>query len=102
VGEFGVEPEELRRAVAEADAAADVLDEVCDTIRHLGALMLDERLLHEAVGLQPLGEFGERWRKEFELIKEMVVAMNDTLAKTADAYVQIDRQYATQLHGRPS
>jgi hypothetical protein len=94
---FRVEPDQLRRAVDRAQEAANILDDVGQGTADLARRMQDEAALDRAVGAHHIGEFSERWTKEFQLIREMVVSMNKLMQLAAQTYDDMDAALADQL-----
>jgi hypothetical protein len=97
VAKFRVQPDELRRAVDRADEAGAVLDEVGQGTADLARRMRGEPALDRAVGGHHIGEFAERWTKEFRLIRDMVVSMNELMQLAAKTYDDMDVALADQL-----
>jgi hypothetical protein len=97
MAKFRVQPDELRRAVHGADEAADILEDVGGGTADLARRMQGEPALDRAVGGHHIGEFAERWTKEFQLLKDMVLSMNDLMGLAARTYDDMDVALADQL-----
>jgi flavin-binding protein dodecin len=94
MGRFRVQVDQLTDAVGEAEAAKEALDEARDETTRLTERMYDEPALVWAATAPHIHEFAERWRKEFELIGQMVTSMNDALKDAAEAYRAADSDLA--------
>jgi hypothetical protein len=97
MAKFRVQPDELRRTVQGAEEAAGILDEVGGGTADLARRMQGEPALDHAVGGHHIGEFSERWTKEFQLIKDMVRSMNTLIELAAQTYDDMDVALADQL-----
>jgi len=96
---FRVRPDELRRTVQGAEEAAGILEDVRGGTADLARRMQGEPALDRAVGGHHIGEFSERWTKEFQLVKDMVLGMNELIELAATTYDETDVALADQLHG---
>lgn len=97
MGAFRVEPDRLRQTIDQVEETEDVLDGLrYDLVRIAGA-MEKEQAVGLAVGSHHISEFVERWSREFELIKEMVLRMSSSLEKAAEHYDEMDTQLAEAL-----
>jgi len=97
MAKFRVQPDELRRTVDGAQEAASILDDVGTGTADLARRMQGEPALDRAVGGHHIGEFSERWTKEFQLVGDMVVSMNALIELAAHAYDDMDVALADQL-----
>jgi hypothetical protein len=97
MAKFRVQPDELRRTVDGAEEAATILDDVGRGTADLARRMQGDPALDRAVGGHHIGEFSERWTKEFQLVKDMVLSMNELIELAAQSYDDMDVALADQL-----
>jgi hypothetical protein len=97
MAKFRVQPDELRQTVQGAEDAAGILEDVRHGTADLAQRMQGEPALDRAVGGHHIGEFSERWTKEFQLIEDMVRSMNDLIELAAQTYDDMDVALADQL-----
>jgi len=96
---FTVDVGALRAAVGTVDAAAAELDRAGDCVEHAHHILQSDWNMDQDSGADNrIESFQNRWRDEFDLIKEMMTATRDALVKVADGYVAADAQLAASFN----
>ena len=97
MGTITVRPDDLRSAIDQATQAGEVLEGLRADTLDLARRMLADPQLDRYVGLDHIDAFCERWRREFELLQDLVLGMNQLLGRAAQCYDDLDTGLAGQM-----